>query len=300
MSSEAWVLVIAALVAISTSLVGCFLVLRRLSMLGDAISHSILFGIVVAFLATGSRGIVPMFIGAVVLGLLTTFLTSLLHRWGKLQEDASVGVVFTFLFAAGVILISLYAGKVDLDQECVLFGEIAFAPFDTLQIGHLDVGPRSFWALLLSTILNGAFLLISFRRLQAISFDPILSYTTGLWITGWHYILMTLVSITTVAAFDAVGAVLVVGLLVIPPATALLIARSIQGMIGYSLTFSLLSVGGGFELARLYDSSISAAMIVVAGVLFLLILSGSKWMERTRRRQETATLKEAEMLRDSR
>src|SRR4028119_2113741 len=140
-----WIILIGALVAGSCGLVGCFLVLRRMAMLGDAISHAVLPGIAIAFFVSQSRSSLPMFIGATALGLLTAFLVQLLHRSGRVQSDAAIGVTFTALFAVGVVLVSLFAGQVDLDQECVLYGEIAYSPFDTLSIAGRDIGPRASW-----------------------------------------------------------------------------------------------------------------------------------------------------------
>jgi len=271
-SEPVWVIAIACLVGIACSLVGVFLVLRKMSMLGDAISHSVLFGIVMGFLLTGSRSPFVMLLGAGSVGVLTAYLTSVLHQHGKLQEDASIGVTFTWLFAVGVILISLYAGQVDIDQECVLYGEIAFAPFDTIVVGGSDLGPRSFWMLLVVTILSLGFVTIGYSRLKLVSFDPLLAASIGVAVSLWHYLLMTLVSLVTVAAFEAVGAILVVAMLVVPANAAFLIARSLLGMILLSCLFSIIAAVGGYWLAAEFDASISASIALVAGMVFILVL----------------------------
>src|SRR4051812_23293078 len=126
-----FIILTGSLVAASCGLLGCYLVLRKMALIGDAISHAVLPGIVIAFLISGSRDSLVMIAGAGVIGLLTTFLIEFLHRKARLQEDASIGVIFTTLFALGVILISYYAENIDLDQDCVLYGEIAFVPLDT-------------------------------------------------------------------------------------------------------------------------------------------------------------------------
>lgn len=270
-SHELWIIAIASLVALSCSLVGVFLVLRKMSMLGDAISHSVLLGIVLAFLLSGGRSLPAMMFGAGAVGLLTAYLTSVFHNTGRLQEDASIGVAFTWLFALGVILISLFAGQVDLDQDCVLYGEIAFAPFDTISLAGQDIGPRAFWTLLLVAALNTAFIVVGYRRLKTVSFDPVLASSLGISLTLWHYLLMTFVSLTTVASFESVGAILVVAMLVIPPNTAYLFARSLEEMIGWSVFFAIGSAIGGYLLARHFDASISGAMATVSGVLFIFV-----------------------------
>lgn len=276
MSPDLCIIAIAALAGISCALVGTFLVLRRMSMLGDAISHSVLFGIVAAYLLSGSRSILLMFSGALLVGLLTAFLTNLLHRRGKLQEDASIGVVFTWLFALGVILISGFAGQVDLDQDCVLFGEIAFTPFDTVSFAGQNYGPRAFWVLLAVTLINIAVITISYRKLKVCSFDPTLAASLGINVGLWHYVLMSLVSLTTVGAFESVGAILVVALLVVPANTAFLIVQSLQGMICLSVVFACLSAMSGYLLATYFDASISAAMALSSGLYFIVALIWSK------------------------
>ncbi len=272
MTAELWIIAIASLVGVSCSLVGVFLVLRRMSMLGDAISHSVLFGIVLSFLLTGSRAGPVMLIGAGVVGVATVYITGVLHKYGKLQEDASIGVTFTWLFALGVILISFYAGRVDLDQECVLYGEITFAPFDTVLLGGVDIGPRSFWMLAVITLCNLLAVVFCYRRFQVVSFDPILAHCIGVKVSLWHYLLMTLVSLTTVSSFDAVGAILVVAMLVVPANAAYLFCRSLQGMIISAVVISLVSAVGGYYLASAYDSSISASIALVSGAILVFVL----------------------------
>lgn len=272
MQDTLWIIAIASLVGISCSLVGVFLVLRRMSMLGDAISHSVLFGLVAAFLLSESRSILVMLVGAGLVGLLTAWLTDYIHQRGRLQADAAIGVVFTTLFALGVILISAYAGQIDLDQECVLYGEIAFAPFDTLVLGDRDWGPRAFWALLLVTLGNLAFVLMGFRQLQAVAFSPAYAAAIGIQVPLWHYLLMTMTSLTTVASFDAVGAILVVAMLVVPANAAFLLARSLTGMILWACAIAVASAVGGYALAAWLDASIAAAIALVAGAILVFIL----------------------------
>lgn len=270
MESDIWILATASLVAISCSMVGVFLILRRMALLGDAISHSVLLGIVLAYLITDGRSIIAMLIGAASIGLITAWLSNSLHKLGKLQTDASIGIIFTWFFAMGVILVTLYAGQVDIDQECVLYGEIAFVPFDTISFGGQDIGPRAFWTILGVFILNIVILLIAFNRFELVSFHSGLALSLGVSVTFWHYLLMTMVSLTTVASFDAVGAILVVALLVIPASTAYLLAKSLKAMLVIAAVYAELSVLIGYGLAVILDSNIAASMGVVAGVLLLL------------------------------
>jgi len=273
MTNDIWILVTASLVAISCSLVGVFLILRRMSLIGDAISHSVLLGIVLAYLITGSRSMVAMMIGATLIGLITAWLSSALHRLGNLQADASIGIIFTWFFAMGVILISLYAGQVDLDQECVLYGEIAFAPFDTLVWGETDIGPRAFWMILIVFLFNLALILFAFERFKLVAFHPALAVSLGVSVSFWHYLLMTMVSLTTVASFDAVGAILVVALLVIPASSAYLVATSLKGMLWLAAAYAQVSVLLGYGVAVILDSSIAASIVVMAGVLLMVTVA---------------------------
>ncbi|MBL7647548.1 MAG: metal ABC transporter permease [Candidatus Hydrogenedentes bacterium] len=265
-----WILVIGSLVAASCSLVGCFLVLRRLSMLGDAISHAVLPGIVIAFMLTGSRNIVPMLVGAMAMGMLTAFLTDVLNRFGKLQSDAAMGVTFTWLFAIGVILVSKYTGTVDLDVDCVLYGEIVFAPLDTLTWGDYNLGPRAVWLTGAVSVFNLIFVLLGYKQLKICSFDPALAASIGINVAFWHYLLMGFVSLTTVASFESVGAILVVAMLIVPANTAYLLTDRLSHMLMISVIVGVLSALGGYALAAWVDGAIAGAMAVVSGGLYVL------------------------------
>ena len=196
------ILLTAAFVAAACSILGCFLVLRRLSMLGDAISHAVLPGIVLAFLFSGSRASLTMFLGAVAIGLLATFLIQALTS-GGVYGDAAIGVTFTSLFAAGVVLISLFAGHVDLDLDCVLYGEIAYTPFDIWSLAGMNLGPRPVWITGGLLLLNGAVVALCFKELKICAFDPQMAASVGVPVAVMHYLLMALVSVTTVGAFRA-------------------------------------------------------------------------------------------------
>jgi manganese/zinc/iron transport system permease protein len=270
-----WVMLIGSLVGASCALVGSFLILRRLSMLGDAISHAVLPGIVFAFLLTGSRNIFPMLIGAGALGLITAFLTDTLHRYGKLQTDASIGVTFTWLFAVGVILVSRFAGQVDLDTDCVLYGEIIFAPFDVLIIGDNEYGPRAVWMLGGVTLANLLFVVFGYKQLKVCAFDPELAASLGINVALWHYLLMGFVSMTTVGAFESVGAILVVAMLIVPPNIAYLLTDRLGVMIGLAVFFGVLSAVLGYWVAYVLDASVAGAMASVSGLLFVIVALGA-------------------------
>ncbi len=273
MTSEAWYIILTGcLIAASTAMLGSFLVLRKMAMLGDAISHAVLPGIVVAFLLSGERQSTLVLIGAALSGLFASFLIELLHRKARLQEDASIGVSFTWLFAIGVLLISAYTGQVDLDQECVLYGEIAYVPLDMLYLNGAPFLPRP---LLIS---GGLFLLVlaylgfGYKGLKLMSFNPDYAQSLGIRTQLWHFTFMAMVSLTTVLAFEIVGAILIVAFLVVPAAAAFLWTRALIPMILLAILFGLLSSFGGYGLATALKGSIAGAMVSVAGLIFFITL----------------------------
>ncbi len=272
MSDALSIIAVGACVGVSCALVGSFLVLRKLALIGDAISHAVLPGIALAFLLTGSRNPLPMVIGAGALGVITVSLVELAHRTRLLKQDASIGVVFPALFSIGVILISRYATRVDLDLDCVLHGEIAYTPLDTLTFGGANLGPRALW-------LNGAILLANvvlvalfYKELKVATFDAGLAATLGFSPLLLHYGLMTAVSVTVVGAFESVGAILVVAMLIVPPATAHLLTERLHTMLALACGLGVFSAVLGYLLARVLDTSIAGSMAAVSGLLFALAL----------------------------
>ncbi|WP_438446463.1 metal ABC transporter permease [Gorillibacterium sp. sgz5001074] len=287
-----WIILTGILAASACGAVGSFLVLRRMSMIGDAISHSVLPGIVIAFLISGTRDSLPMLLGASVLGLVTVFLIQMFHQQG-VQSDASIGVVFTALFSVGVVLISLFTRQVDLDLDCVLYGEIAYTGWDTLTVGGSDIGPKAVWALGIALGLNLSMIGLFYKQFKLCAFDPALAAALGIPVALFHYLLMGLVSVTTVASFESVGAILVVGMLVVPAATAYLLTERLSIMILLSMGIGSVSAVLGYFIAAALDASIAGAMISVAGVLFALafLLSpthGLVWKKRRLRRRGPA------------
>lgn len=271
---EFWVVVTGLLVGITCGIAGVFLILRKMSMIADAISHTVLFGIVMAYIITQSLNGFWMLIGAAVAGILTAYLVQLLHSSG-IQEDAAIGVVFTSLFAAGVLLITLFASNVHLDVEHVLMGEIAFVPWDRWTILGLAM-PKAVWMLLLVLIINIGFLLLFFKEMKLATFDPVYAATIGIPVVFLHYGFMTSISFTTVAAFDSVGAILVVAMLIGPAATSYLISQTIKQMFIYSMLFGAAASVIGYYLAKLWDTSIAGMMATTVGLLFIITLISQK------------------------
>lgn len=261
---------IAIVVAVACAVPGVFLVLRRVALLSDAISHSILPGIVIAFFLTSDLSSPLLMLGATMTGVLTVFLVELLSRTGRVKEDAAIGLVFPFLFSIGVILIARFAGNVHLDTDAVLLGELAFAPFDRLVVLGWDVGPRSLFVMLCILVLNVAFVALLYKELKLSTFDTALAAALGFAPGLIHYGLMVLVSLTAVGAFDAVGSVLVVAFMIAPPAAAYLLVNRLSSLIYLSAGFAAASAIIGYWIAHLLDASIAGCMASVAGLIFAL------------------------------
>lgn len=267
-SDDLWTVAIAACCCLACGLLGCFLMLRRMSLLGDAISHAILPGLAAAFFLTGSREPFAMLAGAMVVGVLTAVISTGLNRWGRVPEDASMGVVFTTLFACGVILITLVARDVDLDPGCVLYGLIEFAPFDTVRVIGFEL-PRSFVWLFTVLVINVTLITIFFKELKIVCFDPYLATTMGISATAVHYGLMTAVAATSVASFEAVGSILVVAMLVAPGATAHLLTDKLSRLLWWSAAIAVLSAVLGYALAVRFNTSVAGMIATVGLGLFM-------------------------------
>lgn len=260
----------ASLVACSTALLGVFLLLRKMTMIADAISHAVLPGIVLAYLISGSRDSFIMLLGAAIFGMLVTLLIEFLHKKGKMQEDAAIGISFTGLFAVGVILISLFTGKIDLDQDCVLYGEIAYVPLDTVVVGNLEV-PQDTRYLMILFVIIVLFIIIFYKGLFLSTFDATYASTLGIAVGFWHYTLMGMVSLTTVFSFESVGAILVITLLVGPAAGAYLLTTQLKKMLFLACFLGIFASISGYYLAVWINGSIAGAIATMVGVEFMLI-----------------------------
>jgi len=258
-----------ALVGIAASLLGAFLVLTRTSMLTDAISHSIVFGIVIVWLLTRQQSGPVQILGAAATGVLTVVLVEALTRTGRLKNDASIGLVFPALFSVGVLLLNLYARDVHIDTHTVLLGEIGFVWLDTLAVGGLEVPASLFWMSLV-TLVNLTFVALFYKELKLATFDRALAASLGFLPGVLSYALLTLTSVTAVAAFDAVGAVLFIAFAIVPPATGYLLTDRLWRMIAYGAVVSVAASLLGYAAATAWNVSIGGMMAVMAGGLLLL------------------------------
>lgn len=261
---------IAVIVAVACALPGVFLVLRSLTMISDAITHTVLLGIVLAFFITQDLNSPLLMIGATLMGVATVWLIETLQRTKLLGNDTAIGIVFPLFFSIAIILITRYAGDVHLDADSVLMGELAFAPFRRLTLFGMDLGPKSLWTMSVILALNAAFIGVFYKELKLTTFDPAFAAAVGFSPALLHYGLMTLVSLTAVGAYDSVGSILVVGFMVGPALTGYLLTNRLKQMIGIAVLAAVINSLIGIELAFLLNTSLAGMAAVVTGVTCLL------------------------------
>ncbi len=262
---------IAVVVVAACAIPGVFLILRQMAMLTDAISHTVLLGIVLAFFITKDLSSPFLIVGAALMGIFTVYFTETLNKTKQMSEDSAIGVVFPFLFSIAIMLISLFARNVHLDVRCVLLGELVFAPSYRLVIGGVDIGPRALYTMGIILLINLSFVIIFFKELKLTTFDENLAAALGFTPALIHYALMTVVSITAVGAFEAVGSVLVIAFMIGPAATAYLLSNDIKKLLVLSILIGAVNAIVGFWLAMWIDVSISGMMAVVTGITFALV-----------------------------
>ncbi|MBU5593921.1 metal ABC transporter permease [Amphibacillus sp. MSJ-3] len=269
MTYSAWIILTASLVGLSCGIMGVFLILRKQAMMADAISHTVLLGIVIAFLVTNQVSGVAMLIGGILAGLLTAFLVQSLQSL-NIQHDAGIGIVFTTLFAIGVILIATSVGNAHLDVQHALMGEITFIPFHVITLPILGEIPQATAFLFVVLLIIVLFITAFYKEWKITTFDPALAASLGMPVLFLHYLFMSLVSVTTVASFDAVGAIMVVAMLITPAASAYLWTDRLAKMFILSGSFGVLSAVLGYYLAFWIDTSISGSMAFMTGLIFLI------------------------------
>lgn len=270
-SAQLEIQLIASLVAIACAIPGTFLVLRKMAMISDAISHAILPGIVVGFFITQDLNSPLLILLAALTGIITVVLVEYIQKTGLVKEDTAIGLVFPALFSIGVILIAKNANDVHLDVDAVLLGELAFAPFDRLLFNGIDIGPKSLWVVGLILLVTVSLLILFFKELKLSTFDEGLSASLGFSPAIIHYGLMSVSSVTTVGAFDAVGAILVVALMISPAASAYLLTTDLKKMLGLAISFGVFSAVFGYWVAHWLDASIAGSITTVLGLVFLLV-----------------------------
>lgn len=270
MSLQIEILIIGIVVAVACSLLGVFLVLKKMAMMSDAITHTILLGIVLAFFITQDLSSPWLIVGASLMGVISVYLIESLQRTKLLSEEASIGVVFPFIFSIAILLITRYAGSVHLDTDSVLLGELSFAPFDRVSVLGVSL-PSSLVTMGTILSINIIFITVFFKELKLSSFDPLLSAILGFSPVLIHYGLMTLISITAVGSFNVVGSILVISFMIGPPLTASLLTHDLKHLIAISTGIAVINAVLGFLLAFGLDVSISGSMALITGLSFMVV-----------------------------
>ncbi len=271
MSPGTAILLTGVLVATACALLGNFLILRRMAMMSDAVSHAILPGLVAGYFFANGPNLLAGFLGAALAATVTVTLVEGLQRTRRVDGGVAIGIVFPAMFALGTVLVSRYFEHVHLDTDAILFGNIEFVSFDTLIVGGRDLGPQSLWVMGALCVVNLLFVTLFYKELKLTTFDPALAAALGFAPVLLHYALMVVLSITTIGAFTAVGAVLVVALVIVPAATAYLLTDRLEVMIALSVAVGAVSAVAGYRVAVALDASIAGAMVTATGVCFALV-----------------------------
>ena len=255
--------------AMACAILSPFLVLRKLSMVSDAISHSVLLGIVIAFFIVKDVGSPFLIAGAALFGVITVFVVEFLSGTGLVKNDDAVGIVFPMFFALAVVLITKFARNVHLDTDVVLMGEVIIAPLNRVEFIGMSL-PKALVQMGILLLINLLFVIIFFKELKITTFDRGFAKLAGFSSVALFYVLMTLSSFTAVTAFDAVGAILVVSFLITPGAAAYLISKDLKVMIAISVGYAVINSIIGYVFSLLMNVSMSGMTAAAAGVTFLL------------------------------
>lgn len=284
----AWIIAMGFFVLAAGGLVGNYLLLRRMALIGDAISHSILPGLIGAFLIFRHSGTLVSVLGAFAAGVVTVVMIEFIHRQTRVKPDAAICITFTTLFALGVLMISALEsrGTFHIDAECVLYGEIAFVPLEEpLQIGGIILGPPSAIRMAGILVLVLVAILVFYKELLVTAFDNGLARSMGMNTGLWHYGLMGAVILVVVGAFESVGAILAVATLIVPPMFAAQLSSRMPVRLGLTAVHAALSAGLGLHVSYWLNCSVAGAMVVVGAVLFVVAWIGTSLIHAWRQRR---------------
>lgn len=273
MSIEGWTLAIAVVSAIVCALCGGLLLVNRQAMVSEGLSHAVLPGIVIAFILLrdiNSPWLIPC---AALSGLVMVWLTHMLQRTRLVDDDAGLGIVFSAMFSVGILLVSQKLRNTHFHADCVIDGNLALAPLDRFVWQGIDWGPRSFLIMSVMLLIVSLFLIVCYKELKVMLFDPMLASRFGLRPTMLQYICLTIVSLTAVAAFDVAGSVLIVALMIAPPAAAYLLVDRLGPLLLCSALIAVISAVVGFYLAMAIDVSPTGPIASTAGFVFLSVFA---------------------------
>lgn len=295
MSDDLVIVLTAGLVATATGLLGPFLVLRRQALMSDAVSHAVLPGIVVVFLLLGTRAPLPVIAGAGLFAMVCVLGVEALRGSGLIRADAAIGLMFPALFALGVLGITGFAANVHLDLDATIYGEIAFAPFRVAEVAGVEVA-RSILIMGVVAAVNLAFVVALWKELKMSTFDPAFAASTGFSPKLLSRLLLGAVAVTAVTAFESVGVILVVTMLIVPAAAGYLLTDRLLALVLVTVGIGWVAAVGGFGLASTLDASVAGSMGLVATAAFCLALFASprygviaRTLQRRRRRRRISS-----------
>ncbi len=265
-------LVISVISAFALSLPGNFIVLRKMSLLVFGLTHALVFGIAIAYVLIGDFFSPWLIISASITGLLIVIFVQFLSNLEFVNEDAALGLVYITVFALGVIIISKYADNATFSLKSIFTGNFVLAPFDRYSLFGYDIGPKTLWLMLIFLIINIVVITLIYKELKITSFDPEFAQMLGYKPVIINYILLSIVSLTVVGAFRSLGIIIVMALMIIPPATAYLLTNHLTRMIFISTVIAFLSSTIGFLIAWNASLSIGGMISTVAGIIFFIVL----------------------------
>lgn len=255
-----------SIVAVVAGVVGCLVVLRRMAFLGDALSHAMIAGVAGGYLVMkmlfGYEAHAPgMLLGSLIAAITTVALISFVSRVSRIKEDTTIGIMYTGIFALGVVAVSIFRHYIHIDLMHFIMGDI------------LGVADSDLWVSAFTAVVVLSIIILFFRHFQIATFDPVMAASIGLPVLFLDYVLTTCVSLVVVSAVSMVGVILVVGLLITPAATAYLLSDRLDRMMILSGLFGVTSVVGGLYLCVWLDSAGGGAIMLFCTLQFLVVLA---------------------------
>lgn len=272
-------LIILILTGLACSGIGCFLILRGDAMLADALSHSILLGVVLAYFWIGQLDGFWLKTGASIMGLIVVLAVEQLGQRHALHHQQAIGLVYPLFFALAIVLISIYGRNIHLDMDAVLLGQVVLSPLNRITVfGHSL--PRAYLDMGGCFLVNSVFMMVFFKELKVSSFDSTWSQLAGFLSPFLFYGLMTLTAVTTVASFDVVGAILVISFLIAPGASAYLVVKKLKQMLLLASGIAIFNACLGYFLGIYWNVSLAGMTAFIGGITFCLIYLVKQWQTR--------------------
>lgn len=277
------ILSILILTSFTCSLIGVFISLRKMAMLMDAISHTVLLGVVLVYLIAKDINSPFLIIGASIICVLTVYLIEILSNL-NIEKGAAIGLIFPLFFSIGVLIMDRELKNSQISVNSALFGKLEFIIFERFKINDFDLGPLALCIALIIAIITTVFIIFFYKELKLISFDKIFAKTSGVSVLIVHYLFLSLISVTAVASFNVVGVILVISLIIGPSITSLLFTKDLKKTIYLSIIIGIFNSLLGYTVAFKYDVGISGVVASINIGLFLLALFARGMNEYYRRK----------------